>query len=100
VIESNDCRSWQKILFLLAKRTMRIDPTGELAEKVVHAYSATCCNDSPSDPSKNWITKIFPNVKRAPGIDAIPCTEKVTDSVNSKHKLYDTFCKRVSTYML
>jgi hypothetical protein len=79
---------------------MRIDPTGELAEKAVHAYSVTCCNDSPSDPSKHWITKIFPNVKRAPGKDAILCTEKVTDSVNSKHKLYDAFYKRGSTCML
>jgi hypothetical protein len=98
--EQEDMKSWQRINLLLAKRSMHIDPTGALAKLVVHAYSDTCCGDSPKDPTKHWLGWIYPNVKRAPGKDAFHGCKMITGSTNPKHELHDAFCKRVSKLVL
>jgi hypothetical protein len=97
--EEEDAKSWHKINLLLAKRTMRIDPTGELAKRVVHVYSDTCCGDSPKDPTKHWLAKIYPNVKRAPGKDPVHGIKMVTESTMAQHPLYSSFCKRTSSLL-
>lgn len=43
-------KHWQKIMLILARRTLRIDPTGALARQVVAAFNDTCC-ESLNDPT-------------------------------------------------
>jgi hypothetical protein len=98
--EQEDSKSWQRINLLLLKRTMRIDPTGELARKVIHAYSDTCCGESPTNPKKHWVTKVWPNMKRAPGKDPFHACKLVTDSTNPKNPLHQPFCKLLAQLLV
>jgi len=98
--DEEDSKQWQRCLWFLVKRTMRLDPTGEKLKSVVAAYADVCCNDSSKDPTKHWITKLFPSMPRAPLKDAFHSQKKVTDSCNQMNPLYDSFCKRLSKGML
>lgn len=79
---------------------MRIDPSGKLWMGVFAAWADVCCNDSPNDPSQHWITLIFSGISRAPLKDVFHACKKVTDSVDQKSPLYESFCQRVSSLVL
>jgi len=97
--DSEEPKHWQKIMLILADRTLRLDPTGAASKDVVAIYSDTCC-ESLKDPTKHWSTKIFPNVKRAPYHDNFHSQNMVTGSMNKMNPLFPAFCAELSKILL
>lgn len=97
--DSEDEKHWQRIMMILAERSLRIDPTGAAAKELMAVYSDTC-HGSLKDPKKHWITKIFPSVDRAPYRDNFHSQKMVTGSMNKTNPLYPAICSDLARAML
>ena len=94
-IENDECT--QVLLWFIKKRCERIG-IGHV-EAVVAAHSDTCCQGL-DDPTKHWITRIYPNVKRAPYKDLLHAQMKVNDASQPHHELGPTFNETISQALL
>lgn len=97
--DSEDDKCWQRIMIILAERSLRIDPTGATVKETLAIYSDTC-HGSLKDPKEHWITKIFPSVSRAPYRDNFHSQKMVTGSMNKANPLYPAICGELARALL
>ena len=93
--ENDEC--FQRLCWHLRKRAEMLGD-GHL-EAVTVAYSDTCCQML-KDPTTHWITKIFPNVMRAPYRDIFHAMKKVTDATQPHHELGPMFSQLMSRSLI
>ncbi|CAB9496316.1 hypothetical protein SEMRO_4_G002920.1 [Seminavis robusta] len=93
--ENDEC--FQRLLWHLRKRCERLGQ--EHVDAVRASYSDTCCQGL-QDPTTHWITKIFPNCKRAPHKDLFHAGKKLTDATQPLHELSPVFNQLVTSSLL
>jgi hypothetical protein len=81
---------FERLFHLLHKRMLRIGGEVE-AKKLIAVYSDTCCQNK-TNPNDHFITKIFPNCKRAPLKDVFHAIELVLyETTGFGHPLHNAF---------
>jgi hypothetical protein len=86
----------QRSLFIIRRRLLYLFGPASVDE-IVGAYTDTCC-EGLADPKKHWITKMFPNIPRAPYKDFLHGMSLVTDvpsTAGPAHALHRGFCRGV-----
>ena len=85
---------YQRLMWYLRKRCERLGGIAEV-NKVKCWYSDTCCSGI-TDVRSHWITKIWPNVPRAPLKDLLHWCMGITRATEGEgHTLHELNCKLV-----
>jgi hypothetical protein len=81
---------FERLFHLLHKWVLRIGGEAE-AEKLIAVYSDTCCQNH-TNPKNHFITKTFPNCKRAPLKDVFHAIKLVLyETTGFGHSLHNAF---------